>query len=136
MVAKKATQRKIRLKKFLTIKEIVMQLLVVCNLALLALEHFEILSHDILIAIEVFDVVTALLFIAEFWFEWYWAKDRRKYVRHHWFYLLAAVPIPSMLFEELRVVRVLRLLKLLKLFGHMRYERNTRLFEASDFTRS
>lgn len=127
---------KLRLRRFLVAKEVVMIVLVVMNIVFLALEHFVPLTHAQIIAIEVFDVVTAVIFLAEFGFELYWAKDRGKYIRHHWFYLLAAIPITTTLFEELRVVRLLRLLKLLKIFGHMRYERNTRLFEKSNFTRA
>ena len=122
-----------RLRRFLAVKEIVMITLALLNLVFLGLEHLEVLSHEQLVAVELFDIATAVLFIAEFMFEWYWAKDRTKYIRHHWFYLLAAIPIPSTLFEELRLIRVLRLLKLLKVFGHMRYERNTRLFERAHF---
>ncbi|HRC28548.1 MAG TPA: hypothetical protein PKV96_04150, partial [Candidatus Saccharimonas sp.] len=59
------------------------------------------------------------------------AKDHALYLRHHWFYLLAAVPVPSTTFELLRGIRALRLLKLFKIFAHMRYERNTRLFETA-----
>ena len=72
-----------------------MMTLIGLNLLLLAAEHLLPLTHAELLAIEIFDVATALLFLAEFGFEWYWARDQRQYVRHHWFYLLAAIPIPS-----------------------------------------
>ncbi len=103
--------------------------LVLLSFIFLALEHFEKLSHEQLLAVEIFEVVVALLFLAEFIFEWHFARDRAKYFRHNCMYLLAAVPIPTTSFEVLRGVRMLRLLKLLKIFAHMRYERNTRLFE-------
>ncbi len=122
-----------KLRRFLAIKEVVMQTLVALNLFLLAVESTHHLSHDQVLAIEIFDIMTAIIFIAEFWFEWHYAKDRKKYVREHWFYLLAAIPVPSSLFEELRVIRTLRILKLFKIFAHMRYEHNTRLFEQNDF---
>ena len=82
-------------------------------------------------AIELVDIATALIFLAEFIFEWYWARDRQQYMRQHWFYLLAAIPIPTTSFELLRGIRALRLVKLMKLFAHVRYERNTRLFETN-----
>ena len=112
-------------------KEIFMNILVVANVVLLAYEHFHEPPLSELLLIDAFDIATALLFIAEFIFEWYWARDRKLYIRHHWFYLFAAVPIPTASFEILRGIRALRLLKLLKIFAHMRYDRNTRLFEAS-----
>lgn len=108
-----------------------MLVLVVMNLGFLAYEHFYEPPLEELRLIELFDIASALVFLAEFIFEWYWARDRRLYVRHHWFYLLAAIPIPTASFELLRGIRALRLLKLLKIFANMRYERNTILFEGS-----
>lgn len=110
-----------------------MIVLVVANIAFLVLEHLVHLSHTQVLMIEIFDIITALIFIAEFAFEYYFAKDRGKYIRHHWFYLFAAVPLPSAFFEELRAIRLLRLLKLFKIFAHMRYEYNTHLFEERGF---
>ncbi len=118
-----------KLRRFLLIKEVVMYVLVALSFAFLALEHFERLSHEQLLAVETFDVMVGVIFLAEFIFEWHFARDRSRYVRHNWFYLLAAVPIPTTSFEVLRGVRLLRLLKLLKIFTHLRYEHNTRLFE-------
>ena len=122
-----------RLRRFLVVKEVVMLVLVVLNITFLVLEHLEVFNHEQLVAVEMFDIFTALIFIAEFIFEWYWAIDRAKYARHHWFYLLAAIPIPTTLFEEMRVIRMLRLLKVFKVFAEMRYDRNTRLFEEHRF---
>lgn len=102
--------------------------LVALSFILLALEHLKRLSHEQLLAIELYEISVAFIFIAEFVFEWYWAKDRSHYVKYHWFYLLAAVPIPVQSFELLRGIRALRLLKLLQIFAHLKYEHNTRLF--------
>ena len=118
-----------KLRRFLAVKEAVMFTLVALSFCFLALEHFETLSHQQLLAVEWFDVVVGVIFLAEFLFEWYYARDRARYVRHYWFYLIAAVPVPTASFEILRAIRLLRLLKLLKIFAHLRYEHNTRLFE-------
>lgn len=123
-----------RLRRFLAVKEFIMLSLVGFNIAFLAAEHFLHLSDDQIHAIEVFDILTALIFISEFLFELHFARDRRHYIKYHWFYLLAAIPIPSQIFEEMRVIRALRLLKLLKIFAHLRYEYNTRLFEKRNFS--
>ncbi len=126
------TQNKIqkqKLRRFLLIKELVMFGLVALSFMFLAFEHFEQLSHEQLRLVELFDVAVGLVFMAEFVFEWYYARDRRAYIRYHWFYLIAAVPVPTQSFELLRGIRLLRLLKLLKIFAHVRYEYNTRLFE-------
>ncbi len=103
--------------------------LVVFSFVFLAMEHFEILSHEQLLLIDYYEVAVAVIFLAEFIFELYFAKDRKKYWRSHWFYLIAAIPIPTETFELLRGIRALRILKLLKIFAEYRYDRNTRLFE-------
>lgn len=129
MARKQHTKKqRARLHLFLIVKEVVMLTLVLFSFVFLAFEHFEVLDHDQLHAIEVYEVVVALIFLAEFMFELYFAKDRAKYWRSHWFYLIAAVPIPTESFELLKGVRALRLLKLLKIFAEYRYDRNTRLF--------
>lgn len=122
--------KKQKLKRFLFIKEVSMLALVVLSFALLLLEHFEHLSFEQLLLVDAYEVFVALVFIAEFVFEWHHAKDRRKYIRYHWFYLLAAIPIPTTTFEVLRGIRLLRLVKLLNVFAHLRYEYNTKLFSS------
>ncbi|MFZ2513329.1 MAG: ion transporter [Candidatus Saccharimonadales bacterium] len=118
-----------KLQRFLAVKEAVMFTLVALSFTFLALEHLERMSEAQLRTVEIYEVVVALIFLTEFIFEWHFAKDRRKYIRHHWFYLIAAIPVPTTSFELLRGIRLLRLLKLLKIFAHLRYEHNTRLFE-------
>lgn len=125
----RSKKSKEKLKKFLLTKEIVMLLLVAISFGLLALEHFEHLSHTQLVMVEIYEIILAIILLVEFLFELHFAKDRKKYWRTHWFYLLAAIPIPTASFEILRGIRVLRLLKLLKIFTEFRYEHNTRLFK-------
>ena len=106
----------------------IMTVLVVGSFFFLALEHFEQLTDSQLAGVEVYEITVAFIFLAEFLFEWYYARDRRRYLRTHWFYLIAAVPVPTATFELLKGIRLLRLLKLLKIFAAYRYEHNTRLF--------
>lgn len=106
----------------------VMTTLALLCLAGLALEHFEHLSEPQLYALEYFEYLVGFIFLVEFGFEWYYARDRKKYFRHHWIFLIAAFPVPSMSWEVLRGIRLLRLFRLLKIYEHLRYEHNTRLF--------
>lgn len=122
-----ASQKR-KLRRFLFTKEVIMTTLVIGSFIFLALEHFEQLTDSQLAGVEAYEITVALIFLAEFLFEWYFARDRRRYFRTHWFYLIAAVPVPTATFELLKGVRLLRLLKLLKIFAAYRYEHNTRLF--------
>ena len=122
-----ASQKR-KLRRFLFTKEVIMTTLVIGSFIFLTLEHFEQLTDSQLAGVEVYEITVALIFLAEFLFEWYYARDRWRYLRTHWFYLIAAVPVPTTTFELLKVIRLLRLLKLLKIFAAYRYEHNTRLF--------
>lgn len=118
-----------KLCRFIHIKEAIMISLIVMSLSLLVADHLGVLDRFESIEFAWFEVIIGLALVIEFCFELYYARDRRKYWRHHWFYLLAAIPVPSTPFELLRAVRLLRLLKLTQIWAHMRYEYNTWLFE-------
>ena len=125
------SKSKARLKRrwFLVTKEVVMMLLALLCLAGLALEHLEHLNEQQLYQLEVFEIIVGVIFLVEFGFEWYFFKNRLTYWRHHWYFLLSAVPLPTQTFEILRSIRLLRLVRLFKIFAHLRYEENTWLFE-------
>ena len=124
-------KQKRHLRLFLFCKEAIVLILVLSSLLFVGLEHFNKLTHEQMLMIEIFEVIVGLLFIGEFAFELHHAKDRRKYVKYHWFYLFAAIPIPLESFELLRGIRALRLLKLAKAYSHLKYEYNTHLFDKS-----
>jgi voltage-gated potassium channel len=128
-MARMTAARRNKIRRFLVIKEVFMMSLVAISSSTLVLEHFEKLTPMQLHYVDIFEIGVSIIFLTEFFFEYYYARDRALYFKHHWFYLFAAIPIPTQTFEFLHTIRVLRLLKLLKIFAHMRYERNTRLFE-------
>ena len=125
----KTQKRKLRI--FIYAKEAFVLSLIILSFVFVGLGHFGALTHEQLLRIEVYEVLVSLLFLAEFIFELFHAKDRRFYIKHHWYYLLAAIPIPIESFELLKGVRALRLVQILKSFSHLRYEYNTHLFSRS-----
>lgn len=125
----KAKQIKKHLKLFLIIKESVMTILALLCLAGLAFEYFSQLTTSQLLLLDAFEIAVGVIFLAEFGFELYFAKDRKSYWRYHWYFLIASVPVPMQTFDILRGIRALRLLRVFKVFAHLRYEHNTRLFE-------
>ena len=102
----------------------------------LVLEHFEHLSETQLYWLEAFEILVGVLFLIEFAAELYFAKDRKKYWTGHWYFLIAAVPLPTQTFYVLRGIRILRLLRLFKIFAHLRYEENTWLADGGNSIRS
>ena len=118
---------KFELKKLLAVKELAMSVLVLIGFVLLALEHIEKLSVDQLYAAEAFDVLVGCIFLAEFFVELHFAKDKRRYWRQHWLFLLASIPLPFQTVQILRGIRLVRLLRLFDLVTHWDYEHNTKL---------
>lgn len=102
-------------------------LAVLCLIGL-AFEELGWLANDQIGWLNVFEITVGLIFLGEFIFELYYAKNRKKYLRRHWFYLIASVPLPLQAFDLLRGLRVFRLIRLLQVYAHLRYEHNTRLF--------
>ena len=124
-------KQKRNLRIFLITKEVIILSLVASSLILVGLEHFSQLTHEQLLKIEIYETFVGILFLSEFVFEWYHAKDRRYYFKYHWFYLFAAIPVPLESFELLRGIRAFRLIKISQAFAHLRYEHNTHLFDTS-----
>jgi len=122
------TKQKRTLRIFLYAKEAFVLTLIALSFLFVGLQHFGDLTHDQLLRVELYEISVALLFLAEFIFEWYHAKNRPYYIKHHWYYLLAAIPIPIESFELLKGIRALRLIQIIKAFSHLRYEYNTHLF--------
>ena len=103
-------------------------LAILCLMGLI-LKHLEKLDQSQLLALDWFELFVGLLFLIEFFVELHFARDRKKYWRAHWYFLLASIPLPMQAFDVSRGLRVLRLLRLFKVFAHLRYERNTWLLE-------
>lgn len=106
-----------------------MIILAVACLIGLVLEYFEQLSTVQVKMIGDFELFVGLVFLADFGFELLFAKDRFKYWRAHWIFLIASVPLPGQLFDVMRGLWLLRILRLFKVFSHLRYEQNTWLTE-------
>lgn len=103
--------------------------LAIISLVLLVFEHLNKLNDAQLHFVEWFELAVGVLFLIEFCGELYYARDKGKYWRHHWYFLLASIPLPFQSVDWLRGIRALRLLRLLKVFTHLGYEQNTRLVD-------
>ncbi len=105
-------------------KEILILSLVLTSILLLAVEQFGHLSEDQLQALFFFDIVVGVLFIIDWLAELWLASDKRNYIRHNWFYLLAAIPIPNAFAQILRALRLIKIVKIIRLGLHYSYQKN------------
>lgn len=71
------------------------------------------------------DIIVSVVLLVEFFVRFALSKHKRKYLRHNWWYLLAAVPIATPVATLLRSLRLLGLVKMLRIGIHLREEVET-----------
>lgn len=111
------------LRRFLYAKECLILTLAVLSLIFLAFDQFGNLSASQLHYLYQFDIIVGLIFIGELLLELWLATNKSSYVKHNWFYLFAAIPLPSAWAQLLRSIRIIRVIKLIRLGTHFEYEK-------------
>lgn len=124
---KKTAKHSAKTLHWLVIKEYLLLALVLLSFAFLAFEYFGHLSTAQLRWVEWYEIVLGCLFIADFVYELRLATDKRRYVRHNWFFLLAAIPIPSNLANALRIIRLVRIIRLIRATAHLEFARHNHI---------
>ncbi len=127
---REAQTTKKQMSRFVLAKDLIMITLAMVCLAGLALEHFGRLSTGQVQWLNSLELGVGLIFLVDFGFEWYFAKNCQRYWHDHWYFLLASVPLSGQLFDIMRGLWLPRILRLFKVFAHLRSESNTWLFEA------
>lgn len=113
--------------RWLVIKEFILIGLVLLSFVLLGFEHFGLLNATQLRSVEIYDIALGFIFIADFAYELHLSSDKRRYVRHNWFFLLAAIPLPSGLADILRSVRLVRVIRLARATAHLEFARHNHI---------
>lgn len=127
MAKQKHLKHRPHILRWLVIKEYVLIGLVLLSFVLLAFEHFSFLSTTQVRWVEVYEVTLGLIFIADFIYELRLSADKRRYIRHNWFFLLAAIPLPSGLADILRSVRLVRIIRLARATAHLEFARHNHI---------
>ncbi|MEA2238390.1 MAG: voltage-gated potassium channel [Thermoanaerobaculia bacterium] len=106
--------------------EIVIVFLALASCSLLVFEVVSDASQEQMAWVQRIDLAIALIFLGEFLLRFSKAENRRHFLRHFWWELLAAIPITShaaRVFRGLpllRAIRVIRLLRLVRLTARVR----------------
>lgn len=108
-------------------RDLIISGLAILSAVLLVLELSSEFSQDQLRFVYALDLLIALAFLSDFIYEFYTAKHRRKYLRHNWYLLLAAIPITGGTYQALRSVQLIRLMRIVRLYARIR-----RLSEATE----
>ncbi len=102
-------------------KEVTFSILAMLSLLLLAYEFFFHPSIEAIKVISRFDFVVALLFLTDFFVQFYKARNKSIFMRHNWYLLLASIPMVDGWAELLRGLRILSLFRLIRASEHLRY---------------
>lgn len=71
--------------------------------------------------VHLFDIIIALIFLLEFLYNLYHAKDRSNFFKHYWWELLAAIPITTHTTQVFRALKLTRAIPLLETFRFLRF---------------
>ena len=127
MAKRKHLKHRPHVLHWLVIKEFILIGLVLLSFVLLGFEHFGLLSATQLLWVEAYEVVLGCIFIADFAYELHLSTNKRRYIRHNWFFLLAAIPLPSGLADVLRSVRLVRVIRLARATAHLEFARHNHI---------
>jgi voltage-gated potassium channel len=103
-------------------KELVVFILVLTSVFFWILQELGKLNEHQIKLLDGFEVGLAILFLTEFFSELYFSKNKKSYLWHNWYYLLAAIPFPSNLTDALRTLRLIRIVKLIRYGLHVEHE--------------
>lgn len=95
--------------------DIVMMILALVSGYLLALEFTANLTETQMTSLMFADTAIALVFLSEFIIKFSRAEQKLSFLKSHWWYLLASIPITTPITQALRLIRLLSLIRLVRL---------------------
>jgi voltage-gated potassium channel len=107
--------------------EAIIVLLALTSCVLLVFELIADVSREQMVWIERADLAIALAFLTEFTVRIVRADDRRRFLRRHWWELLAAIPITNGAAQALRSVRLFRIIRIVRLLRLARLTARVRI---------
>lgn len=108
-------------RKLFLVKEVILALLALMSILLVVYEIIYEPNAQTLRTLNHIDIVIACIFLIDFCASLILTSDRKKYLRHNWYFLFAAIPITDSIAELLRGVRMLRLVRLIRAGEHLDY---------------
>jgi hypothetical protein len=117
-------RKKKHLQYLFLFKEFSLGFLAITSIGLILYEFLGNPSAERIITIQHVDFWIAIAFLVDFTLSLIATRDKQKYIRHNWYFLLAAIPLTDALAESLRSLRVLRLIRLIRAGEHLGFEQS------------
>ena len=116
----KKNNHKLRHKLFL-LKELCLASLAILSIVMIVYEFKY--QPDILVLTKLnhVDILIACIFLIDFILSLLFTSNRKKYLRHNWYFIFASIPITDSIAELLRGLRLLRLIRLIRAGEHLEY---------------
>lgn len=114
----KSKKRSTHHKLFLA-KEVMMAVLSLLSIVTILFEFISNPDIDTLTKINQLDMIIAYIFLFDFCASLVLTGDRKKYLRHNWYFLFAAIPISDSIAELFRGIRILRFIRLIRAGEHL-----------------
>jgi voltage-gated potassium channel len=114
------------------INDVLMVILALISVFLLIIEVVSNLNSEQIQLIQYVDITIALIFLADFIYQFYTAKDRVFFLKTSWWEILAAIPITNPTTQILRSIKLARALPLIETFRFVRFATRVKIIlEAS-----
>lgn len=118
----KKQHHKNKYHRLFLLKEIIFTFLAVASVALVIFDFIKTPTATEYKIIDQVDLVIAYIFLLDFCIELLVVSNRREYLRHNWYLLLAAIPLTDNITEALRGLRALRLIRIVRAGEHLDYD--------------
>ena len=118
-----ASNKKINkaIRRWYFYKEIFLAALAIISVCLLVYESLANPSGEVKLKINNFDFAVAIIFLADFLISLIHSREKKHFLAHNWYMLLASIPLSYGWAEALRGLRVLGLFRLVRAGEHLNY---------------
>ncbi|MCR5026662.1 MAG: ion transporter [Methanobrevibacter sp.] len=123
-------------KKFVNVTKIILSLIIIVDVILITFSLVFDVSVNIYNKILLFDIMTCVVLLFDFFYGLFKADDRKQYFKENWIELIASIPFdiilsPFMILRYLRLIKIFRVLFLISEYFELigRFLKNTHLDE-------
>lgn len=103
------------------LKELFLASLAIVSIFMIIFEYRSQPDIQMLLKLNRIDIVIACIFLTDFVLSLLLTRNRKKYLRHNWYFIFASIPITDSIAELLRGIRLLRLIRLVRAGEHLEY---------------